>query len=196
MDPTAASCFLRTADHCRLAIGAYPFFTYNASGGGGRGTLSRSDAEGHQSVVFPAEGLQVPPLNSRTGRWLGVPLPPGLRIAILPERFDGELHGASGTLRMRFKARFRFRVGSLLHPPDLIVETCLSTGESHGTRHGGAGQSLDVSGEGQLVGVATVPACGTAWLDRFLGLPDEALAVLRFRLERNVPPETSGLQDA
>jgi len=196
MDTTAASCFLRTADHCRLAIGAYPFFAYDASGGGGRGTLSRSEAEGHQSVAFPAEGLQIPPLDSRTGRWLGIPLPPGLRIVILPERFDGKLHEASGALRMRFKARFRCRVGSLLQPPDLIVETCLSTGESHGARYGGVGQPLDASGEGQLVGVATVPACGAAWLDRLLGLPDEALAVLRFRLERDVQPEAFGLQDA
>jgi hypothetical protein len=32
------------------------------------------------------------------------------------------------------------------------------------------------------VGVAKVPRCGAPWLDRFLGLPDEALAVLRCRL--------------
>jgi hypothetical protein len=33
-----------------------------------------------------------------------------------------------------------------------------------------------------LVGVAVVEPTGEAWLDRFLGLPDEALAVLRCRL--------------
>ena len=30
-----------------------------------------------------------------------------------------------------------------------------------------------------LVGVAIVPPCGDPWLDRLLGLPDEALAMLR-----------------
>jgi len=34
-----------------------------------------------------------------------------------------------------------------------------------------------------LVGLATVPATGEGWLDRFLQLPDEALAVLRCRLQ-------------
>jgi len=29
------------------------------------------------------------------------------------------------------------------------------------------------------VGVASVPPCGDPWLDRLLGLPDEALAMLR-----------------
>ena len=33
-----------------------------------------------------------------------------------------------------------------------------------------------------LVGVAQVKPCGEGWLDRFLGLPDEALAVLECQL--------------
>jgi len=33
-----------------------------------------------------------------------------------------------------------------------------------------------------LVGVATVDPSGDPWLDRFLGLPDEALALLRCQL--------------
>jgi hypothetical protein len=38
----------------------------------------------------------------------------------------------------------------------------------------------------RLVGVATVQPSGDAWFDRFLGLPDEALARLHCRLG-NVP---------
>ena len=49
-------------------------------------------------------------------------------------------------------------------------------------RHRARGQVLDAAGSGVLVGVATVPPSGDAWLDRFLGLPDEALAVLRCRI--------------
>jgi hypothetical protein len=44
------------------------------------------------------------------------------------------------------------------------------------------GVPLDQDGRGVLVGVAVVEPTGEGWLDRFLGLPDEALAVLRCRL--------------
>ena len=44
------------------------------------------------------------------------------------------------------------------------------------------GVPLDRDGRGVLVGTATVEPTGEAWLDRFLGLPDEALAMLRCRL--------------
>jgi hypothetical protein len=45
------------------------------------------------------------------------------------------------------------------------------------------GQRLDQNNRGMLVGAARVEPCGAAWLDRFLGLPDEALAVLECRFE-------------
>jgi hypothetical protein len=38
-----------------------------------------------------------------------------------------------------------------------------------------------------LVGVATIAPSGDPWLDRFLGLPDEALALLRCRFGPLVP---------
>jgi len=34
-----------------------------------------------------------------------------------------------------------------------------------------------------LVGIATVEPTGEGWVDRFLGLPDEALAVLPCQLQ-------------
>ncbi|QEY31102.1 hypothetical protein EVJ50_01365 [Synechococcus sp. RSCCF101] len=182
------SCRLLTLDACRLAIGFYPPFHYDASGGGGTGTLGPADAQGRQALQFPAADLSIPPLDGRSGRWLGLPLPPGLSIRIIPERLEGSLHRASGALQLQFEARFRFRVGALLSPPDLLVRTCLSTGASQGERHSGSGQPLDGSGQALLVGVAAVPPCGAAWLDRFLGLPDEALAVLRCRLDLPAEP--------
>jgi hypothetical protein len=50
------------------------------------------------------------------------------------------------------------------------------------TRSSGATARLDGEGRGVLVGLAAVPATGAGWLDRFLLLPDEALALLRCRL--------------
>ena len=84
-------------------------------------------------------------------------------------------------MALRFCARFRFAIGSLYRAPDLIVDTTLSTGPVQGRRHQATGQPLDGDGLAQLVGVATIAPSGDPFLDRFLGLPDEALALLRCR---------------
>jgi hypothetical protein len=87
---------------------------------------------------------------------------------------------------LRFRARFRFRIQlgatELYQAPDLLVDTELRSDRCQGRRHRASGRALDGSGAALLVGVATVPPSGDAWLDRFLGLPDEALAVLRCRI--------------
>ncbi|MFM7434703.1 MAG: hypothetical protein ACKO1Q_01690, partial [Vulcanococcus sp.] len=69
-----------------------------------------------------------------------------------------------------------------LAPPDLAVDALLSSAGCRSRRHQRQGQPRDGHGYTTLAGVATVPPCGAAWLDRFLGLPDEALAVLHCRL--------------
>ena len=58
-----------------------------------------------------------------------------------------------------------------------------------GVRHRGCGRPLNAAGEALLVGVARVAPSGDAWLDRFLGLPDDALAVLQCQLERAAPAD-------
>ena len=75
-----------------------------------------------------------------------------------------------------------FAVAGIYRAPDLIVRTRLGTAETRGQRHSAVGVPLDRDGRGVLVGVAVVEPTGEAWLDRILGLPDEALAVLRCRL--------------
>ena len=82
-------------------------------------------------------------------------------------------------MQLRFRARFRFRIAGLYRAPDLLIDTLLSTGSAHGHRHRAVGQPMDADGTALLVGVASVPPCGDPWLDRLLGLPDEALAMLR-----------------
>jgi hypothetical protein len=47
---------------------------------------------------------------------------------------------------------------------------------------------LDAEGRGVLVGIALVPLSGAGWLDRFLGLPGEALAVLGCQLDARSAP--------
>ena len=105
---TTSQLQLTTLDGCGLAIGSYPRFRYDASGG--------------QSV-----------------------------------RLEGSLNASSGAVHLHFRARFFFRVGRLYRAPAL------------------------------LVGVAQVLPNGEGWVDRFLGLPDEALALLRCRFHNLEP---------
>ena len=172
---------LATLAGCGLAIGRYPRFRYDGRGGGGLGQLGPAGADGRQSLSFDPAALQIPPLCSRTTRFLGLPLPPGLVIAIHPEQLAGSLDASSGALNLRFRSRFRFSVGAYT-APDLLIDCELQSAAVQGARHRGTGEPLNACGEALLVGVAVVQPSGEPWLDRFLGLPDEALALLRCRL--------------
>ena len=180
------SCSLHTLVDCDLAIGGWPRFRYDASGGGGGGQLGHPDDTGRRTLRFDADQLVIPRLDRRTGRWLGLPLPPGLAIEIQPEGLEGSLDAGAGSVALRFTSRFRFSVGQLYRAPDLVVDTLLTTGSVRGERHRAEGRPLDADGRMRLVGVATVQPSGDPWFDRFLGLPDEALARLHCRLG-NVP---------
>jgi hypothetical protein len=177
---------LATLRDCRLAIGAYPPFRYDARAGGGNGHLdaaSPSEPQGRQQLRFEPDTLTIPPLDWRSTRLFALPLPPGVTIRIVPRELAGSLDPRSGAIDLRFRARFHCTIRGLIRAAPLIVETCLTTGRSAGSRHAATGSALDATGRAVLVGVARVPASGQGWLDRFLGLPDEALAVLRCRLE-------------
>lgn len=174
---------LATLDGCSLAIGRYPPFTYNGLGGGGPADLSPAASDGLQHVRFEPARLYIPPLDRRSARFLGLPLPPGLAVTITPVALAGQLDRAAGAMCLCFRARFQLQVGPSYRAPDLWIETQLSTGSVTGQRHRASGQPLSADGVGVMVGVAAVAPTGEVWLDRFLGLPDEALAVLRFRLQ-------------
>ena len=181
--------YLETLEGCQLAIGGYPLFHYDARAGGGPAEAVEPAGSGGDPVLqlqFDREQLQIPPLNRHTTRLLGVPLPPGLTITIVPKALGGQLKPSRGEVLLRFEAAFRFRLHwagrCLLAPPDLTVMTTLSSQGCISQRHRRRGDGLSGDGLCTLVGVAEVPRCGAPWLDLFLGLPDEALAVLRCRL--------------
>ena len=187
---TTSQLQLTTLDGCGLAIGGYPRFRYDASGGTGLASLGPLGGDGFQSVRFETSSLQIPDLEFGTTRVLGLPLPPGLRIAIVPERLEGSLNASSGAVHLHFRARFFFGVGRFYRAPALLVETELTTGGVDSRRHRVEGETLDGQGNALLVGVAQVLPSGEGWVDRFLGLPDEALALLRCRFH-NLEPTPS-----
>jgi hypothetical protein len=190
--PTSSTSGVRltTLDDCALAIGRYPRFRYDARGGGGiaLGPSEEMPAAGPWPVHFDPPQLNIPDLSWRTTRILGVPIPPGVGIAIEPLELGGELDPASGAVELRFRARFHCSLAGLYRPPALQVNTLLSTGAVSGERHRGQGSPLGGDGMAVLVGVAPVPASGDAVLDAFLGLPDDALAVLRCHIALQAAP--------
>lgn len=101
-----ATVELATQAGCALVIGRYPRFSYNANGGGGRAQQGPSDADGWQALVFDPASLVIPELNWRTTRFLGLPLPPGLAIAVLPEQLKGAGSRPAGRCSCAFAPAF------------------------------------------------------------------------------------------
>lgn len=180
--PPSRTLLLSTLKDCRLTIGRFPPFSYDASGGGGSGHLGSPGQDGRQGLHFEAAQLRIPSLAGRRARLLGIPLPPGVVIQITPLALAGELDAGCGALALRFSARFQLQLGPWYQAPDLQIDTQLQTGEVRGQRHRAQGRALTGEGDALLVGVASVAPSGDPWLDRFLGLPDEALAQLHCRL--------------
>ena len=184
--PILACLHLITEAGCGLAIGPYPRFRYDARGGGGSAELEGAIQAGWQAdwqaINFRADQLSIPALSWRNTRVLGLPLPPGLTIAIEPEQLQGQWHPSSGEVQLEFRSRFYFSLAGVYQAPPLIVQTRLQTETAQGLRHHARGKRIGADGEALLVGIATVPPTGDGWLDRFLGLPDEALALLQCRL--------------
>ncbi|MFN9631183.1 MAG: hypothetical protein ACK59A_13275 [Cyanobacteriota bacterium] len=174
---------LATEAGCALAIGPYPRFRYDGRGGGGRATATPL-ANGWQALRFDPSSLSIPALSCFTTRFLGLPLPPGLRITIQPHQLEGHWQPDSGAVDLTFRASFSLQLAGRAVAPDLIVATQLVTRAVDGRRHQVSGTPLNGEGRGVLVGLARVAPTGEGWIDRGLSLPDEALAVLRCRLQR------------
>lgn len=114
---------------------------------------------------------------------LGVPIPPPLKIEIKPQKLEGWIDPATGEANLEFLAAFEFTAGPLYQAPPLVVSTTLTTESSEGPLRQGTGQRLTTDGRARLVGVARVPTTTDAFLNTFLMLPTDALAVLSAELQ-------------
>ncbi|KAI3458206.1 hypothetical protein Pfo_014869 [Paulownia fortunei] len=171
----------KTLGACKLGISRYPDFEYNADGGSGSGTATKileTDLNGEVSVDFNVKELYIPPLSTATTKFLGLPLPPFLKIDIVPEALQGKINQESGKVDLKFRASFCFSIGSVYKAPPLLVDTVLTSEESKGKIRGGRGERLDKDGKCRLVGVATVEPINDVFMDTFLSLPTECLANL------------------
>ena len=175
---------LRSLEGCRLTIGSYPPFIYNAYGGGGKAALlHQSQRNNLLYVSFSSKTFSIPPLTSRTTKFLSLPLPPGLKIKMSMDQLKGTIDKSSGEVLLKFESKFLFSVGAKLNFPDLIVKTLLKTGKVKGKLHEGQGLPLQKNGKTKLVGISMIPITGNKILDAFLGLPNEALAELQCEIK-------------
>ncbi|KAL2620163.1 hypothetical protein R1flu_000368 [Riccia fluitans] len=172
---------LRTLSGCGLGVARYPDFVYNADGGSGSG-VAQELSDGCTLLRFFPEKLKIPPVSMSTTTLLGLPLPPALKIEIIPKTLEGYLERSSGKVELNFLANFNFTIGTLYSAPPLVVNTVLTTETVQGAIRRGKGKRLDSTGECQLVGVAEVARVDDSFLNSFLTLPTECLAELKARL--------------
>ncbi len=174
---------MKSLEGCRLTIGSYPPFTYNAYGGGGKLTVIPSQKNNLLHVSFSSETFSIPPLTSKTTKFLSLPFPPGLKIEMSMDKLEGTIDKISGEVLLKFESKFIFSIGAKLKFPELIVNSLLTTGKVKGKLHEEEGQVLQGNGKTKLVGIATIPITGNKILDNFLGLPNEALAELQCEIK-------------
>ncbi|KAG6551212.1 hypothetical protein Mapa_007448 [Marchantia paleacea] len=175
VDGNCGKVVLRTLSGCGLGVARYPDFVYNADGGGGSG-VSQELADGRTFVRFDPDQLKIPPVSMLTTTLLGLPLPPFLKIEIVPKTLEGYLERSTGKVELQFLANFYFTVGTLYSAPPLVVNTVLTTEAVQGALRGGKGKRLDSYGNCQLVGVALVEPVDDLFMNTFLTLPTDCLA--------------------
>ena len=174
---------LKSLNGCRLTIGSYPPFLYNASGGGGEGRLIPSNSNNILYLSFSSENFSIPPLTSQTTKFLSLPLPPGIKIEMSMDKLEGTIDKNSGEVLFTFESKFVFSIGALIKFPDLLVKTLLKTGSVKGKSHEAKGLVLQKNGQTKLVGISIIPPTGNKILDTFLDLPNEALAELECEIK-------------
>ena len=174
---------LKSLEGCRLKIGSYPPFYYNAYGGGGKGTLLPSKNNNKTFLSFSSQAFTIPPLTSKNTKFLSLPLPPGFKIEMSMDQLEGTINKNSGEVLFKFESKFIFSIGGMIKFPDLLVNTSLKTGKVKGKLHEAKGLVLDENGKTKLVGISLIPPTGNKVLDTFLCLPNEALAELQCEIK-------------
>ena len=174
---------LKSLEGCRLTIGSYPPFNYNANGGGGTATILPSEKDNILYLSFSSETFSIPPLTSQTTKFLSLPLPPGLQIEMSMDKLEGTIHKQTGEVELKFESKFILSIGTIIKFPNLLIKAILKTGKVTGNLHKGKGLVRQKNGQTKLVGISVIPLTGNKILDTFLDLPNEALAELECEIK-------------
>ena len=175
--------YLESLQGCRLVIGLYPPFEYDAQGGGGKAKIFTNKKDNILNLIFEPDKFSIPPLSTKTTKFLSFPLPPGLKIDMNMEKLEGTLDQDSGTVILKFESQFIFSILSIFHFPALLIKTTLTSRKVKGNLQEAEGKVINNNGEATLVGIATVPKTGNIILDTLLMLPNEALAILKCKIK-------------
>jgi len=179
---TSSKIRLETGKGSALAIGFYPTFRYNASGGGGFGRVT-SVTGSRAFVEFDPQQLHIPTLSWRTAIWLYAPLPPIFKIRITPSKLQGWIDTETGEVELNLSADFHFSAARF-YKVSLHVDTRLTTEGVASKHHNKHGSRLDPRGQTVLVGVGEVEKSGT-FIDKVLQLPTDVLGLMRAEIDWN-----------
>ena len=201
----------------------WPDFDYDAAGATTLGVVGdpdpdRVDADGNPLVhlCFDVKTFEGPPVWGKTTKVFGVvPLPPGIRIDIVPLKLEGWLDVTTGACDLDFDAEFRGSIfgEDVIKLPPMSIRSPMTTGETKGAfkaargkrftkvtevARAGPGGATHPCGGGrpgdlaELVAIARVPKVSGPWdwlMNALLLLPTDALAVLPCRLRVWAPGE-------
>jgi hypothetical protein len=92
-----AQVTLNTGSNCKLAVAFYPIFSYDASNGAVSGVKTQGE-QGRTLLTFDPEQTYIPPLDWRTTRVLGLPIPPPLRIEITTRELSVRASDCAGSV--------------------------------------------------------------------------------------------------
>ena len=127
-----------------LGVSSWPDFDYDASGATTLGVVEPPDAKhpGALRLRFDVRTFEGPPVCGRTTRVFGVPLPPGVRIDIVPLSLRGWLDPATGACALDFDAEFRGSIfgEGFVKLPAMTIRSPLTTGAARGARRAAVGK--------------------------------------------------------
>ncbi len=172
---------LKSYDGCQLSIGSYPTFKYNATGGGGKSFLYYDKETDLRILDFDLKTFNMPNLNTKTTKLLGLPIPPGIEVNLFLNSLKGTINYQTREVLLNLNASFILKLFKTSFPP-LEIKTVLTTKTIQGEVLQGNGSNWLENGDLTLVGISKVYPTSSKILNIFLGLPNEALAVLRCNL--------------
>ena len=179
-----------------LGVSSWPDFDYDASGATTLGVVEPPD-EKHPDALrlrFDVRTFEGPPVCGRTTRVFGVPLPPGVRIDIVPLSLHGWLDPDTGACALDFDAEFRGSVfgEGFIKLPAMTVRSPLTTGAARGQRRAAVGKPFGAIRGGSWKSARVSPA--SVGDDANLSNGDDASSSLarRARLFRKNSPCRGG----